>query len=120
MPQLVGHVADDLGMIALGHRAVELDIGDVGQFGMPEAVRTALELAQAQVQRAQRAGKGDLLVFIQRLPAEHQHRVAVHRLLDLLHLGVVQRLAQVDAAGFGREGLQGLQLQGHGGLTPGG
>jgi hypothetical protein len=86
VPELVGHVAHDLGVLAAGDFAVHLDVGDVGKLRILETVRAALELAQAQVQRTEGLGKGDLLVLAQGLVAPHEHRVRVHRVLDLLDL----------------------------------
>ena len=80
-------------------------------------MRPALELAQAQVQRAQLAGEGDLLVLVELLARKDEHGVRVHQLLDAPHLLRRQRLAQVDALDAGAQGLQRGDVPVHGHLT---
>ena len=68
MPELVGDVADDLGVVAPGDAAVDLDVGDVGQLRVFEAVRAPLQPPQPQVERAELPLEGDLLVLARRWP----------------------------------------------------
>ena len=94
MPELVGHVADDLGVVPAGHAAVDLDVGDVGQLGILEPVRPTLELAKPQIERAELPRECDLLMLVQLLVGEDQHRIGVHELLDSADLGGRQRKAE--------------------------
>ena len=104
VPELVGDVVDDLGVVARRHLAIHLHVGDVRELVVLEAVRLPLlQLAQAEVERAELFRVGDLLVLVELLAAEDEHRELVHAGDDLLHLRGGKRLRQVHAACFGRE-----------------
>jgi hypothetical protein len=117
VPQLVGEVRQVLGRVALGHVALRVDVGDVDQALVLQPLGPLEHALEADVQRAEGLGEVDLLLRRQRLAAEDQHAVLVHAGVDGAHVGVRQRLGEVDAAGLGGEhGMQGLELQGHGAL----
>jgi hypothetical protein len=49
VPKLIGNIAHNLGMLAIGYLAIHFHIGNVGQLSVLQTVRTALEFAQAHV-----------------------------------------------------------------------
>ena len=103
MPQLVGQITHDLGMVARCHLAFGGDIGDIGEFLVTKTMRPGLHhayAAQAEIQRAQRTRKRNLLILVQLLTAKHQHRMPVHCRLDRGHAIWPQRRAQIEAVNF--------------------
>lgn len=65
---------------------------------MLHALGLLLELLQAKIERAELPRHRHLLALIQRLAAEHQHRIAIHRRVDLPDLPGCQLPAQIDTA----------------------
>ncbi len=104
------------------HRPVVLvEVRDIGKGGRQAVfVGRAQAGVQRQLDLAQTAGKGELLLVVDVLIVEHQHRVSVHAGMDVGDLGGGQRLAHVDAldlAGKARADL--ADGDGHGELLRG-
>jgi len=105
VPQAVGQPVEAAARIDLEHLAVAVEVRDVGDLGALETMLDAL-VARAlggRMDRSEVPGEIDLLRVGQFLAAEHDHRIAVDRLLDRVTIGGLQGLRQVDAGNPGDE-----------------
>ena len=114
VPELVGELENQFAVMPWRDTSGQRDVRDIDQFLVVEPVFGSRGFAQAHVERAELAGAGDLFALVERLIAKHQHRITVHRGLDLAHVGGGQRFLQINAAGFGgKQRMQRLQAEGH-------
>ena len=102
MPQSGRHVGKNAAMVAVGDIAPLVKVRDVGEFRPHSAMLAHCEMT-AGIHRAEMTREGELPVLGELLIAEHEHRVAIHRRLDLPNGRVRKRRAQVDAGGAGGE-----------------
>ena len=114
MPKLIGHIAHNFGVCAVSHFAIHFHVGNVSQFSMCKAMWPTLDFAQSQIQRAERFGKGDLLVFGQRLAAKYKHGMLVHRRFNGTRVRFTERPRNIDATGLCGQWCQGFENQCHG------
>jgi hypothetical protein len=82
---------------------VLVEVGNVVDFHGQPAVRALDDVAGRLFKRAEPTREGKLLVVADRLIAEPQHGIPVHRRLDLGGEAGGQRLAQVDAGRLAEE-----------------
>jgi hypothetical protein len=104
MPQTVAEGEQPPPVVAGEHLVVLVEIGHVGKGGgQTQSPRLAQARADRVLDLPQTAGEGELLLVVDRLVVEHEHRVPVHSGMDRRHLIRGQRLGHVDAFHFGGE-----------------
>ena len=121
MPQPVADREQPAAVVARHRPVVLVEVGDVGEGGrQPVLVGGAQAGVQRQLDLAEAAGEGELLLVVDVLVVEHQHRVSVHAGMDRGDLGGGEGAAHVDAgdlAGKARADL--ADGDGHGGSFEG-
>src|SRR5581483_8619216 len=109
------HVGQDLAVVAREHLAVGVQIGQVDHRLVGKSALGRHRLLAPDIERAEPAREGELLLAGEALVAEDQHRVLVDRRLELVDGLAVDRLGQVDAEHLGAElRIEGVDRQRHG------
>ena len=83
MPQAVADGEEPPAIVPCVRSVVLVEVGDVGEGGgQAVLVRRAQARADGVLDVAQAAGEGELLLVVELLVVEHQHRVPVHAGVD--------------------------------------
>ncbi len=104
MPEAIAEAEQPAPVVAREHVLVLVQVRDVGKRGgQPQLVGRAQAGADGVLDVTQAAREGQLLLVVERLVVEDQHRVAVHAGVDLRDLLGGERAGQVETVDLGGE-----------------
>ena len=98
MPQPVAELEEPQPVLGREDVAVFVEVGEIGDAGPKPLLLAPADVPGRRIilERAELAGKGELLLVTERLVAEHQHSIGVHACFDRCDFVRVERPAAID------------------------